>query len=526
MSRRTVLYLTGALAAILVAATVALAAVPQTINYQGYLADSSGNSVNGTVQMQFTLYSSQSVTATPLWTETHQSVQVADGKYSVVLGNGSPTPVPINLPFDMPYYLGVKVGSDSEMTPRLPLTSMGYAFRAAQAEGLSSTGTIMATNAIVSTVPTGVAPMAVSSTTLVPNLNVEMVGGKHASDFVLKAGDTMTGSLALSAGNISLPTTTANSGAITQNGSPLIHTYGMSNFFAGTNAGNFTMTTGYNNTASGYNALHSNTTGQANTASGSGALQNNTTGGNNTASGFYALSANTSGYYNTASGESALASNTTGYANTASGESALASNTTGTYNTAIGYLAGYAGFNQTIGFNNTYIGANVYGSAGESNVIRIGSGSTDTYIAGIYAQTSSGGLAVYINNNGKLGTTTSARRFKENITDMGDVSDGLMKLRPVTFNYKPEYSDGSHLLQYGLIAEEVAEVYPDMVSYDKDGNMNSVYYQFVNAMLLNEVQKQHLKIESQNSELEAQRLEIESLKSQIAEIKQMLGARP
>jgi hypothetical protein len=188
MKSRSCLYLTVALAAILAAAAISFAAVPQTINYQGYLADSSGTPVTGTVQMQFKLYSSQSPTATPLWTETHQSVQVNQGSYSVVLGNGSPTPVPINLPFDVPYYLGVTVGSDAEMTPRLPLTSTGYAFRAAQADSISSQTTITATNAIVSTVPTGVAPLAVASTTLVPNLNVEMVGGMHATDFVAKAG--------------------------------------------------------------------------------------------------------------------------------------------------------------------------------------------------------------------------------------------------------------------------------------------------------------------------------------------------
>ena len=215
MKRRTALYLTGALAAVLVAVAVSLAAVPQTINFQGYLADSGGTPVNGTVQMQFKLYSSQSVTATPLWSETHQSVQVADGRYSVVLGNGSPTPVPINLPFDMPYYLGIKVGSDAEMTPRLALTSMGYAFRAAQADSINSQTTITATNAIVSTVPTGMAPLQVTSTTMVPNLNVEMVGGMHATDFVAKTGDSMTGSLAVSAstGNAVTGSTTGSGSA-------------------------------------------------------------------------------------------------------------------------------------------------------------------------------------------------------------------------------------------------------------------------------------------------------------------------
>jgi hypothetical protein len=334
-------------------------------------------------------------------------------------------------------------------------------------------------------------------------------------------------------GNLRLPATTATTGIIKSGANRFIHNYGPNNFFAGENAGNLSMTgrdntgvgssalfyntTGNYNTASGSLALYSNTTGIANTASGSYALYSNTTGNYNTASGLSALFSNTAGYrntasgslalysnttgnYNTASGYPALYSNTTGYANTASGSFALYSNTTGNRNTAIGYSAG---LNQTTGFNNIYVGYNVTGTAGESNVIRIGSGSTATYIAGISGATSSGGVAVYVNSSGRLGTVTSSRRFKEEIQDMGDVTDNLMKLRPVTFYYKPEYANGPRLLQYGLIAEEVAEVYPDLVQYSETGEPNTVYYQFVNAMLLNEVQKQHKKIEALEGELAA-----------------------
>ena len=165
MKRRTGTYLTGALAAVLVAVAVALAAVPQTITYQGILTHTGGTPVNGTVQMQFSLYSSATATV-PLWSESHQNVQVTQGRYSVVLGNGSPTPVLIDLPFDVPYYLGVKVGSDAEMTPRLPLTSTGYAMRAAAADSVVSSGTATitgGTNGNVVIAPGGTGTVDVSN---------------------------------------------------------------------------------------------------------------------------------------------------------------------------------------------------------------------------------------------------------------------------------------------------------------------------------------------------------------------------
>ena len=144
---------------------------------------------------------------------------------------------------------------------------------------------------------------------------------------------------------------------------------------------------------------------------------------------------------------------------------------------------------------------------GESNVIRIGRSATKTFIKGIYGSTVSSDVAVYVNSYGKLGTLPSSGRFKEDIRDMGDATGGLMKLRPVTFYYKPEYTDGPRRLQYGLIAEEVAEIYPELVNYSEDNRPNTVYYQFVNAMLLNEVQKQHRRIE----DLEERLAQLEAL---------------
>ncbi len=121
----------------------------------------------------------------------------------------------------------------------------------------------------------------------------------------------------------------------------------------------------------------------------------------------------------------------------------------------------------------------------------------------------SGGEAVYVTATGQLGTMNSSRRFKEQITDMGDTSSKLFQLRPVNFFYKPEYDDGSHLLQYGLIAEEVAKVYPEMVADDKDGQILTVKYQLLTPMLLNEVQKQA----AENRSLEERVAALEALLS-------------
>jgi hypothetical protein len=157
----------------------------------------------------------------------------------------------------------------------------------------------------------------------------------------------------------------------------------------------------------------------------------------------------------------------------------------------------------------------------ESNAIRIGFGQDATYIAGIYGSPSSSGVSVYINSSGQLGTRTSSLRFKEEIRDMGDSTNGLMKLRPVTFLYKPEYDKGPRTLQYGLIAEEVAEVYPDLVAYEPDGKPYTVKYQYLTTMLLNEMQKQYHRaaaeavvITQQEDKIEAQQLKIEKLQRQ------------
>jgi len=259
------------------------------------------------------------------------------------------------------------------------------------------------------------------------------------------------------------------------------------------------------NTAVGLGALSSIATGFNNTASGASALQNNTFGPYNTANGALALVNNTMGSQNTASGAKALQTNTIGNNNTAMGESALAS-VTGSSNTGLGDSAGS---NLTTGSYNIMIGSQ--GLAADDHTIRMGDVQTRTFIAGIQGITTgvSNPVAVLIDTNGQLGTVNSSRRFKEDIQDMGDASSSLMRLRPVTYRYKQPYADGSKPLDYGLIAEEVTEVYPDLVVTNKDGQVQTVQYQKLTPMLLNELQKQ----QDQIRKLEARLAALEALLS-------------
>ena len=209
-----------------------------------------------------------------------------------------------------------------------------------------------------------------------------------------------------------------------------------------------------NNTAIGFNALFFNTTGSNNTATGVSALLSNTTGDSNTANGFSALHFNTTGSNNTTTGVGALQINTTGSKNTANGFEALINNTTGSNNIALGASAGG---NLTTGNNNIDIGSQ--GLAGESKTIRIGKNGTHTTtrIAGISGATVPTGVAVIVDVNGHLGTTTSSARFKEKITPMDTASEAILALRPVTFRYKYEL-DPEGVRQFGLVAEEAEKV--------------------------------------------------------------------
>jgi Chaperone of endosialidase len=255
---------------------------------------------------------------------------------------------------------------------------------------------------------------------------------------------------------------------------------------------------GNNNTAIGIDALKSNKTGIENTAIGGFALVSNTGGDGNTANGTFALNNNTTGNVNTATGDRALESNTTGSSNTASGYQALASNIDGINNIAVGVNAG---FNLKSGNSNIYLG-NI-GVATDSKTMRLGQASnqTRTFIAGIFGQslpTASGGSQVLINSAGRLGTVVSAARYKQDIQTMGENSQGLHQLRPVTFRYK---QDAQGVRQYGLIAEEVAKVYPELVVRGPKGEVESVQYHQLIPMLLNELQHQQHALIAQSAEL-------------------------
>ena len=276
--------------------------------------------------------------------------------------------------------------------------------------------------------------------------------------------------------------------------------------------------TASDNTAVGNAALNFNTEGTLNTAAGSLALYSTTTGSHNSAFG-QALVYNTTGDYNSAFGEGALGHSTTGTGNAAFGSVALLNLETGSFNIAVGHTAGVS---LVSGDRNIYIGADTPATS-ESNVIRIGDASQNAiYMAGISGQTSAGGVAVYANSDGKLGTVTSSRRYKEEIADMEAESDVLLRLRPVSFYYRSELDD-THLRQYGLVAEEVAEVAPQLVAYDRDGMPQTVRYHFVNAMLLNEVQRQRRELEEERRQAEEQRRMNEEQKSTIEDLEARLA---
>jgi hypothetical protein len=174
-----------------------------------------------------------------------------------------------------------------------------------------------------------------------------------------------------------------------------------------------------------------------------------------------------------------------------------------------------AGVNNKTGSYNLYLRND--GIDGESNTLRLGDVQQSAYIAGVYGVTSGSGVPVYINSNGQLGTLTSSQKYKKDIEDMGDVTSALMKLRPVTFYYKPEYDKGARARQYGLIAEEVAKIYPDLVAYNPDGSPYTVRYQYLSSMLLNELQKQYRKAQSQQTRIDALELRLSHIEAMLAD---------
>jgi hypothetical protein len=311
----------------------------------------------------------------------------------------------------------------------------------------------------------------------------------------------------------------------------------------------YSNTTGQNNTATGAGALSSNTTGNFNSAFGSLALGNNVTGNDNTAMGLNALIGGPAGNDNTAVGYSALF-DTGGQQNTAVGSQALYANFSGSSNTAIGFQAAYnttgvsntalgrlalvgnttgdrnigvgdhGGQNLTTGSYNIEIGND--GSSSDNGVIRIGTAGsqTATYIAGIDTAKVTG-AAVYVTSSGQLGVLASSERYKTAIAPMDSTTEKLKQLRPVTFHLKTD-PDGA--VQYGLIAEEVDKVYPELVIRDDAGKVQGVRYDELAPMLLNEMQKEAQQLSAQEATVKIQGealAEIGELKQQVAELTQL-----
>jgi len=293
----------------------------------------------------------------------------------------------------------------------------------------------------------------------------------------------------------------------------------------GVGAGTLLANIGQRNTATGAATLLNNTTGVKNTANGALALFNNLTGNSNTAVGESALFTNSEGFNNTAIGYNALLNNTTAGDNAAIGTTALFNTSTGEFNVAVGSQALYsnvsgdsntaigdsAGFN-IMGSGNVCIGAGINGVAGENNITRI---------RNVYDSVATE-RAVYVTSDNRIGTLSSSRRYKDEIRPMGEVSGAIHSLKPVSFRYKKEI-DAKRALCFGLIAEEVAKVSPDLVTPDHEGKPQTVRYEAINAMLLNEFLKEHRKVEEQESRIQGHQAIIARQQKQIEAL--MVGLR-
>jgi hypothetical protein len=358
--------------------------------------------------------------------------------------------------------------------------------------GYPAFNTAEGTNALKN-LTTGVANTALGWFSLFSNTDGSFNTGVGAGTLVLNVGNQSTGegvdNTAVGAVALFLNATGSNNTAV-GTATLVNNSTGEDNTAVGAFALN-SNTDGDGNTAVGRDVLSSNS-GNSNTAIGSGALRANTTGSLHTAVGFNALASNTASDtgVNTAVGASALFANTIGGENTAVGFFALPFSTTGSFNTALGFGAG-AGITKAT--NVTCIGdvSGVSTVAGEVD--------DSCYIRNIHDQPVDSGTAqfVFVDEDGKLGTTNfSSQRFKKKITPMGQTSEAVLALKPVTFQYK---NDKNGAPQFGLIAEEVAKVNPDLVVHDKKGEIVGVRYDGVNAMLLNEFLKEHKKVENQQA---------------------------
>jgi len=543
------------------------ASVPRVVRLDGQFVPANGLPPAAIETVTLAIYASDS-DATPLWEET-QDVRVdAQGRYAILLGATSAEGVPASVLSGEARWLGMRFArpGEGEQT-RVPLTSVPYALRASDADTLgglppsaflraAGTDGVAGTDGADATHDRATAPRVSTGT------------ANYLGKFT-NAVDLTSSVLYENAGKIGLNTTTpldflhsqftnpfgTQTGIAVQNLGSTANSYsgmlfydqnGVLGQFQGFN--NSTHEYRINNIASGGSinfmlgsasrflvrtdgdidlsgnirkggVLFAQTRGQFNVGLGLNAFAGASPGRNGVAIGHEALQLlDSSAEGNVAVGYRALAVNISGGFNTAIGEQTLES-ATGAHNLALGYLAGW---NKVTGNRNIYVGYSVGFGAGntESDTVRIGdSGFYSRFFAGGVRGVTTGqadAVAVVIDSNGQFGTVNSSRRYKEDIQDMGDASSGLMKLRPVTYRYTQAYADGHKPIDYGLIAEEVEQVYPDLVAHLKGGEVETVQYHKINVMLLNEVQKQHHELQTAHQQISDLITRLEALERVIA----------
>ena len=539
------------------------APVPRLVRWNSSFRPTNGQPAAPVESVTLSIYGDQK-DGTPLWSEMQNAALDADGRYSLLIGSTLPDGVPADLfVTGAPRWLGIRFNRPGEEEqPRILLASVPYALKAADAETLggrpasdyllsppaaaaeaairAGTGASLkeagAGRLEKASVPTvaansGEIDVAINNSGgTITGYSVQNLAGGAAAYSGMLFYD-QNGQLAQFQGfnnstheyriNNIAPGGTINfmlsnsskflvrsdgdidiSGNVRKGGTPFINGAGDSNAGLGNTA--LANNAGTRDNAVGSAALGGapGNTGNYNNAFGVLALTKNTSGFGNNALGDEALTANTTGADNSALGDSALHANN-GNSNTAVGASALLQLATGGNNLALGYQAGLA----LTGAESFNIILGSQGVVGDNNTTRIGSAQSRAFISGIRGVTTgvANAVAVVIDSNGQLGTVNSSRRFKQDIQDMGEASVNLMRLRPVTYRYQQPYADGSQPADYGLIAEEVAEVYPDLVVKGADGQVETVQYQKLTPMLLNEVQRQHAEIQAlaqQNQDLQ------------------------
>ena len=551
------------------------ATVPRVVRVDGQFVPANGLPPAAVETITLAIYAS-ATDGTPLFEET-QDVRVdAQGRYAILLGATTAAGLPASVLSGEARWLGMRFARPGEVEQaRVPLTSVPYALRASDADtlgGLPPSAFLRATSGPgddPNAAGSSSGPGARSTTPLVSTGTVNFIGkftnSVDLTDSVLfenvgriglgttspldvlhsrftNSDGTLTGLAVQNLGN----TATSYSGMLFYDHTGALGQFqgfnnstkeyrinniapgGTINFMLGGSsrfrirtdadieiAGNIRKGAGYlihnlgtRNAAVGINALI-NTGSSDNVAIGYDAMREQITGG----------------IANVAVGSGALTGNTIGSGNVAIGYNPLNA-ATGNNNIAIGYLTG-AG--KITGNGNIYLGEAVATGTGntESNTTRIGGTSiTRAFVGGVRGATTAqtDAVGVFIDSNGQLGTVNSSRRYKEDIQDMGAASSGLMQLRPVTYRYTQAYADGRKPIDYGLIAEEVEEVYPDLVAHLQNGEVETVQYHKINAMLLNEVQKQHRQIGAQQSAIVSQRNEIANQQRELEDLKARLAA--